>query len=83
MSTTAPPDLDHPVVTALDAALNNGALLCQYHHQQVEPRDQHGVQNHQQWIMRMSLDGYPDVIPPAYVDDQQRPRRHERFPTRQ
>lgn len=66
-----------------ETALHNGTLLCRFHHQQVEPQDQHGVQNHQQWIMRMSLDGYPEVIPPAHLDDQQRPRRHDRFPTRQ
>jgi len=66
-----------------ETALTNGALLCRYHHQQVEPQDRHGVQDYQRWIMRMSLDGYPEVIPPAYVDDQPRPRRHERFPTRQ
>jgi hypothetical protein len=64
-------------------ALDNGALLCRFHHQQVEPQDKHGIQPHQRWIMRMSLDGYPEVIPPTYVDDLQRPRRHERFPTRQ
>jgi hypothetical protein len=64
-------------------ALDNGTLLCRHHHQQVEPQDQHGIHDHQQWIMRMSLDGYPDVIPPTYLDDRQQPRRHERFPTRQ
>jgi len=64
-------------------ALDNGALLCRFHHQQVEPQDRRGVREHQQWTMRMSLDGYPEVTPPAYVDDRQTPRRHERFPTRQ
>jgi hypothetical protein len=65
-------------------ALNNGALLCRYHHQQIEPHGKHGATNqHLRWVMRMSLDGYPEVIPPTYVDDHQQPRRHERFPTRQ
>jgi len=66
-----------------DTALHNGALLCRFHHQQVEPRDRRGVQDHRRWIMRMILDGYPEVIPPTYLDDEQQPRRHERFPTRQ
>ena len=66
-----------------DTALNNGTLLCRFHHNQVEPQDRRGVQEHQQWTMRMSLDGYPEVIPPAYVDPLQAPRRHERFPKRQ
>jgi len=63
-----------------ETALNNGALLCRFHHQQVEPKDRHGIQEHQQWMMRMRLDGYPDVIPPTWVDPLQQPRRHERFP---
>ncbi len=68
-----------------ETALNNGALLCRFHHQHVEPGGTHGTdsQDHQRWIMRMSPDGYPEVIPPTYVDDHQAPRRHERFPTRQ
>jgi hypothetical protein len=64
-------------------ALDNGTLLCPFHHQQVEPRRRDGDKDPRQWIMRMSHDGYPEVIPPAYLDDQQEPRRHERFPTRQ
>jgi hypothetical protein len=66
-----------------ETALHNGSLLCRFHHQQVEPQDRNGVQPHLRWVMRMSHDGYPEAIPPAYVDDQQQPRRHERFPTRQ
>jgi hypothetical protein len=66
-------------------ALNNGALLCRFHHQRVEPGGQRGggSKEHLRWVMRMSLDGYPDVIPPTWVDEMQTPRRHERFPIRQ
>jgi len=72
-----------PWVNGGHTALSNGALLCRFHHQQVEPHGRRGVGEHQQQTIRMSRDGYPDVIPPAYVDDHQTPRRHERFPTRQ
>lgn len=63
-------------------SIANGALLCRFHHNQVEPKNRTFIQEHQQWSMRMSLDGWPEAIPPTYVDGDRRPQRHERFPQR-
>jgi hypothetical protein len=65
-----------------ETSLANGALLCRYHHNQVEPKNRTFIQEHHQWSMRMALDGWPEAIPPAYVDGDRRPQRHERFPQR-
>lgn len=65
-----------------ETSITNGALLCRYHHTQIEPKNRTVIQEHQQWSMRMSLDGWPEAIPPAYVDGDRRPQRHERFPQR-
>jgi len=58
-------------------SLDNGALHCPYHHRLVEPDP--GIPEHQQWHLRMSRDHVPEALPPAYVDPERRPRRHERF----
>jgi len=65
-----------------ETSLANGTLLCRYHHNQVEPKNRTFIQEHQQWSMRMSLDGWPEAIPPTYIDDKRRPQRHQRFPQR-
>jgi len=82
----APRDCDaHHLVPWWDGgetSIANGALLCRYHHNQVEPKNRTFVQEHQQWSMRMSLDGWPEALPPTYVDGERRPQRHERFPQR-
>ena len=40
------------------------------------------VPEHEQWHMRMGLDGYPDTIPPAHHDPDRKPIRHLRHPQR-
>ena len=65
-----------------ETALDNGALLCRFHHNQVEPKNRTFIQEHQQWSMRMSLDGVPEAIPPVWVDAERQPQRHQRFPQR-
>ena len=39
--------------------LANGALLCQYHHQQVHRQD---------WTVQLARNGYPELIPPTSID---------------
>ena len=58
-------------------SLDNGALLCPPHHRLVEP-DPH-VPDHRQWHLRMSQEGVLEALPPAHVDAERRPRRHQRF----
>ncbi len=50
--------------------LDNGALLCAYHHQQV---------HRQHWRVALAPNGYPQLIPPASIDPEQRPRQHHRY----
>ena len=57
---------DHGGPTDLD----NGALLCQYHHQQI---------HRQGWHVQLARNGYPELIPPASIDPSRRPRQHHRF----
>ncbi len=61
-------------------SLDNGALVCRFHHRLVEPDPQRP--EHHQWHLRMSSDGIPEVLPPAHNDPERRPRRHHRFTTR-
>lgn len=48
-------------------SLDNGVLLCGYHHRIIH-------QGH--WTVRMGDDQLPEFIPPAYVDPLRRPRRN-------
>ena len=48
-------------------SLNNGAVLCGYHHTLIHQGD---------WTIRMGNDGHPDVIPPTWIDPHQQPRRN-------
>jgi hypothetical protein len=48
----------------------NGALLCEFHHQQV---------HRQGWRVELAPNGFPALIPPATIDPQRRPRQHHRF----
>jgi len=50
--------------------LDNGALLCQYHHQQT---------HRQGWRVQVARNGYPELIPPVSIDPTRRPRQHHRF----
>ncbi len=58
-------------------ALSNLALLCPHHHGLVEPsRD---APAGRRWEVRIAQDGVPEAIPPDYVDQERKPRRHQRF----
>ncbi|MBB5871627.1 hypothetical protein F4553_005006 [Allocatelliglobosispora scoriae] len=46
---------------------DNGAAFCGHHHRVIH-------QGH--WQVRIASDGLPELIPPAYVDRQRRPRRN-------
>ena len=50
--------------------LDNGALLCDFHHHQV---------HRQHWQVILADNGYPALIPPKSIDPDQRPRQHHRF----
>jgi len=48
-------------------SLVNAAVLCGYHHTLIHGGD---------WQIRMGRDGHPEVIPPAWIDPERRPRRN-------
>jgi hypothetical protein len=48
-------------------ALNNGVLLCGYHHRLIHRGE---------WEVRLGTDGMPEFIPPYYVDSERKPRRN-------
>ncbi len=55
------------------AIRDQGCLLCSFHHHLI----------HQgQWAVQMAADGTPEIIPPARVDPDQAPIRHQRFKPR-
>ena len=58
-------------------SLANLCLLCKHHHNLLEPDARRAPD--MQWQIRISPDGVAEVIPPRYVDQHQRPRRHQRF----
>ena len=47
--------------------LDNGVLLCGYHHSTVHQSD---------WVIRLAADGRPDFIPPAWIDPERQPLRN-------
>ncbi|MCG5449130.1 HNH endonuclease signature motif containing protein [Micromonospora hortensis] len=47
--------------------LDNAVLLCGHHHRHVHQAD---------WVVRLSDDGHPEFIPPAWLDPEQLPRRN-------
>lgn len=54
-----------------ETTLDNGGLLCFFHH--------HLVHDGTGWRLRRAEDGIIEVIPPSRVDPDQVPRRHSRF----
>jgi hypothetical protein len=62
-------DGHHSVITWAEGGptdLDNGALLCDFHHHQV---------HRQGWRVILAANGYPALIPPASIDPEQRPRQ--------
>ena len=79
----APADCDahHIVPWQQDGptALHNLVLLCSHHHNLCEPGDR---PEELRWQVRIGADGIPEVIPPRFVNREQRPQRHQRFRAR-
>jgi Domain of unknown function (DUF222) len=55
-------------------SLTNAACLCSAHHTLIHQGD---------WQIRMAKDGHPEVIPPTWIDPDQRPRRNHLHRLRQ
>jgi hypothetical protein len=55
-------------------SLVNGACLCSHHHALIHQGD---------WQIRIAADGHPEIIPPTWIDPDQRPRRNHLHPLRQ
>lgn len=53
--------------------LTNGCLLCLAHHRQVHL---------QGWRVTLDRHELPQLIPPKWLDPEQRPRQHARFAAR-
>jgi len=69
----------HHITSWLDGgptSLDNGVLLCLYHHQQAHSTE---------WTIAIAADGRPDFIAPRWIDPHQRPRRnhHHHHPLQQ
>lgn len=54
-------------VDGVPTSVSNGCVVCGYHHTLIHRGD---------WAVRMAGDGRPEVIPPAWVDPDRRPRRN-------
>ena len=50
--------------------IDNGCLLCSFHHHLIHQGE---------WDLTLAPDGITEVIPPARIDPQRRPMRHQRF----
>ncbi|MEV6970673.1 DUF222 domain-containing protein [Hamadaea sp. NPDC051192] len=50
-----------------DTCLANSVLLCGFHHREI---------HHGHWEVRMRPDGFPEFLPPAFVDPLRRPVRN-------
>ena len=50
-----------------DTNLDNAVLLCGHHHRHL---------HHNDWTVRLAGDGYPEFVPPAWLDPDQLPRRN-------
>ncbi|MEU0548822.1 DUF222 domain-containing protein [Micromonospora sp. NPDC005979] len=49
-------------------SLTNSVLLCGHHHRHL---------HHGEWTVRLGADGYPEFVPPAWLDPEQVPRRNQ------
>ncbi|MFT4109836.1 DUF222 domain-containing protein [Propionicimonas sp.] len=66
-----------------ETALRNLVLVCPHHHGIVEPgRPGQGPGSRHRWQIRLRANGLPEVVPPRYVDRDQRPRQHSRYQRR-
>lgn len=70
-----------PWVQGGPTALSNLCLLCKHHHNLLEPDRKRAPEL--QWEIHISTDGVPELIPPRFVDEHRRPRRHPRFRPRE
>ena len=50
--------------------LDDGCLICPYHHHLIHQGE---------WQVILAADGVPEIIPPARIDPDRKPRRHERL----
>ncbi|MGW0214732.1 DUF222 domain-containing protein [Micromonospora chokoriensis] len=48
-------------------SIANAVLLCAHHHR---------LLHHSDWTVRLTNDGHPEFVPPAWLDPQQLPRRN-------
>ena len=53
--------------------IDNGCLLCSFHHHLIHQGE---------WDLTLAPDGITEVIPPARIDTERRPIRHQRFKPR-
>ena len=54
-----------------DTCLANSVLLCGFHHREI---------HHGHWEVRIRTDGFPEFIPPSFVDPQRRPVQNTLYP---
>ncbi|MEV0269257.1 DUF222 domain-containing protein [Hamadaea sp. NPDC050747] len=50
-----------------DTCLANSVLLCAFHHREI---------HHGHWEVRIRPDGFPEFLPPTFIDPQRRPVRN-------
>lgn len=54
-----------------ETKLSNVVMLCRVHHRQI---------HYSEWEVRIPMDGFPEFVPPIWIDPCQRPRRAPRPP---
>ncbi len=53
--------------------IDNGCLLCSFHHHLIHQGE---------WDLTLAPDGITEILPPARIDPERRPIRHQRFKPR-